>query len=166
MGSGKSTIAEELVKLQPDYTLIDLDAEIVKTENRSISDIFATDGEDYFRNVESSVLESCLKKSNQIVSTGGGIVLKEQNRELIKNNGITFWLYVSAENIYERIKDDSNRPLINTSNSKEEVLIKINEILEPRFDIYKDCADVIINTDRLKPAEAAKEIIEEVRLLG
>lgn len=164
MGSGKTTVADILSK-KTSYALVELDKEIEAKEERKISLIFESDGEEYFRAIESQILRDNLANKNQVVSTGGGIILKEENRTALKVAGTVFWLYATAEKIYERIKDDNNRPLINTGKSKEDVIARIENIMEARFDLYKDTADVIINTDRLSPEECADEILKEYKLL-
>ncbi len=165
MGSGKTTVAEVLAT-KYSYALVDLDKEIEAKENRKISNIFETDGEEYFRHVESKILKDFLKRSNQVISTGGGIILKEENRNTIKESGTVFWLYASPSVVYERIKDDNNRPLINTGKSKEDVIKRIESIMDARFDLYKESADVIINTDKFTPEECVEEILKEFKLLN
>lgn len=164
MGSGKTTVAEKVCSLNG-FSLVDLDERIEDKESRKISEIFASDGEEYFRTIESKLLKDNLVYEKQVVSTGGGIVLQEENRELLKESGTVFWLYATATTIFERIKDDKNRPLINTNKSKEEIIQKIESMMSARFELYKDTADVIINTDRLSPEECADEILKEYKLL-
>ena len=166
MGSGKTTVASILSHKLTAFSLIDLDGEIEETEQRQISEIFKTDGEEYFRNIESEVMIKKLQSSSLIISTGGGIVLKENNRNALKEAGIVFWLYASPDVIFERVKGSSHRPLINTANSKAEVIKKIEDIMDIRFDLYKETANVIINTDKFSPDECAQEIFNEYKLLN
>ena len=165
MGSGKTTVAEILSHKISEYSLVDLDKEIEAVEERQISEIFKTDGEEYFRIIESEVLLNKLLSSSQIVSTGGGVILKDKNRKALIESGLVFWLYASATKIYERIKDDNSRPLINTATSKVEVIKKIEDIMDIRFDLYKETANVIINTDKFSPEEIAEQILIEYKLL-
>lgn len=159
MGSGKSTVLQELVLLFPEYLSVEMDSIIEKQEKRSISDIFAANGEEYFRQCEQQLLEDIVIYNRPaLVSTGGGIVINDKHRELLKKNGLVVWLAVSAEKIYERIKDETHRPLLNTHKSKTEIISDINLILDKRFEWYKDSADLIINTDDLSPLEIAQEI--------
>lgn len=164
MGSGKTTIAKELAKIIP-YKFVDIDTEIVKQENKSISNIFKDSGENYFRQIETNLLKEILLKDKKIISTGGGIILKEENRSIIKEKGIAFWLYAPAEDVYDRIKEDKDRPLINTSLSQEEIIKTIETMMEARFELYKDTADVIINTSKFSAEDSAKEILNEFKLL-
>ncbi len=166
MGSGKTTVAEKISQKLSDFSLIDLDTEIELKEKRKISAIFEMDGEAHFRKEESKLLIEKLTKSNQIISTGGGIILKEENRKILKETGTVFWLYASSMMTYERIKDEKHRPLLNTGTSKIDIIKNIDEIMEARFNFYKDTADVIINTDNLTPEECADEIINEFKLLN
>ena len=147
MGSGKTTIAKELTKIIPDYNLVDTDYLIEKNSGKSIKQIFEEDGEDHFRNLETALLEKQFEQSNLIISTGGGIILREQNRPLLKQAGVVFWLSASPQTIYQRIKHETTRPLIQTGKSQEAVIEQIETILDNRFEIYKECADCIINTE-------------------
>jgi shikimate dehydrogenase len=166
MGSGKTTVAEILSHKLTSFSLVDLDKEIEAVEERQISEIFKTDGEEYFRSIESEVLLNKLQISKLIVSTGGGVILKEKNRKALTEAGLVFWLYATSEKTYERIKDDNSRPLINTATSKVDVIKKIEDIMDVRFDLYKDTANVIINTDKFSPEECADEILKEFELLN
>ncbi len=165
MGSGKSTVAKEISHKLTAFSLVELDKEIEAVEQRQISEIFKTDGEEYFRSIESEVLQKKLQSSNLIVSTGGGVILKDTNRKALAEAGLVFWLYATSEKTYERIKEDNTRPLINTATSKEDVIKKIEDIMNVRFDLYKETANVIINTDKYSPEECAEEILKEYKLL-
>ena len=106
MGCGKSTVGLRL-SYRLRRTIVDTDKEIEKEEKRTISDIFATDGEAYFRNLETD----CLRKlndsaGNQIISVGGGLPVREENRALLHELGQVFYLRAEGETIYERVKDD------------------------------------------------------------
>lgn len=132
-GSGKSTIGKELSgSLKKEY--IDTDALIVEREKREISDIFATNGEAYFRNVEKEVIKEVSLRKNVIISTGGGCILNPENIKNLKANGRIFFLDRKPEDLVPT--DD--RPLANEKS-------KIMKLYEERLPIYQRTADYIIN---------------------
>ena len=135
-GSGKSTIGKILAE-RLGRTFVDTDALIVEREKREISDIFKTDGEKYFRNVEKEVIESLSSAKNSIISTGGGAVLNEENVKNLMANGTVFFL--------DRYPDDliptSDRPLADEK-------AKIMKLYEERLPIYNSACDVKIIVDK------------------
>lgn len=143
MGSGKTTVGLRL-SYRLRRTVIDTDKEIEKDEKRTISDIFATDGEEYFRNRETDCLRKLLKDTrNQIISVGGGLPLREQNRALLGRLGQVFYLCASPETIYERVKHDRTRPLLQGDDPQN----KIRTMLLERDGRYRAAADVIIDVN-------------------
>ena len=150
MGSGKSTIARGL---DPDY--LDMDALIEKRLGMSIADFFAEKGEAAFRQIESEVLADLLQK-DQVVSTGGGVVVSQKNRDLLKTNSDNIYLKADFETLYQRISTDKNnqRPLF-LNNSKEEFAA----IFQERQVWYEEVASRVLDVTKLSP----EEIIEELR---
>ena len=150
MGAGKSTIARGL---DPDY--IDMDALIEKRLGMSIADFFAEKGEVAFRQVESEVLADLLK-TDRVVSTGGGVVISQRNRDLLKTNPDNIYLKADFETLYQRIAadKDNQRPLF-LNNSKEE----LREIFQERQAWYEEVASRVLDVTKLSP----EEIIEELR---
>lgn len=150
MGAGKSTIAR---LLDPDY--IDMDELITERIGMPIADFFASQGEAAFRQIESQVLEELLK-SNHVVSTGGGVVVSETNRSLLKHHPDTVYLRASFETLYERIQsDEANvRPLF-VNNSKED----FKAIFDGRLDWYEEVASQIVDVDDKTP-QAIVEVIK------
>ncbi|EID31715.1 shikimate kinase [Streptococcus mitis] len=150
MGSGKSTIARGL---DPDY--LDMDALIEKHLGMSIADFFATKGEEAFRQIESEILADLLQ-TDQVVSTGGGVVISQQNRDLLKTNTDNIYLKADFETLYQRIAADrdNQRPLF-LNNSKEELAA----IFQERQAWYEEVASLILDVTKLSP----EEIIEELR---
>ena len=150
MGAGKSTIAREL---DPDY--IDMDALIEKRLGMSIANFFAEKGEEAFRQVESEVLAELLE-TNQVVSTGGGVVISQRNRDLLKQNPDNIYLKADFDTLYQRIvaDKDNQRPLF-LNNSKEE----LREIFQERQTWYEEVASRVLDVTKLSP----EEIIEELR---
>lgn len=155
MGSGKSTTGISLsYKLQ--CTLADTDKMIEKQEGRSISDIFAAEGEAYFREKETELLGK-LKKSGvrQIFSVGGGTPLREENRKLLRELGTVVYLKVSPETVWERLKGDTTRPLLQGDDPPG----KIRTLLAQRETFYREAADIVVRTDGKKPVEVVDEIV-------
>ena len=150
MGAGKSTIARGL---DPDY--IDMDALIEEGLGMSIADFFAEHGEEAFRQVESEVLADLLK-TDRVVSTGGGVVISQRNRDLLKTNPDNIYLKADFETLYQRIAadKDNQRPLF-LNNSKEE----LREIFQERQAWYEEVASRVLDVTKLSP----EEIIEELR---
>lgn len=150
MGAGKSTIARGL---DPDY--IDMDVLIEERLGMSIADFFAEKGEDAFRQVESEVLAALLK-TDHVVSTGGGVVISQRNRDLLKTNPDNIYLKADFETLYQRIAadKDNQRPLF-LNNSREELA----SIFQERQTWYEEVASRILDVTKLSP----EEIIEELR---
>jgi len=128
MGCGKTTVGLRL-SYRLRRTVTDTDKEIEKEEKRTISDIFATDGEAYFRKAETECLRKMIGGTeNQIISVGGGLPMREENRRLLKKLGQVFYLRATAQTIYERLKDDTTRPLL----QGEDPFTKIRTLLQER----------------------------------
>ena len=150
MGAGKSTIARGL-----DTNYLDMDALIEKHLGMSIADFFAEKGEAAFRQVESEVLADLLQR-DQVVSTGGGVVISQRNRDLLKTNSDNIYLKADFETLYQRISadEDNQRPLF-LNNSKEELAA----IFQERQAWYEEVASRVLDVTKLSP----EEIIEELR---
>ena len=150
MGAGKSTIARGL---DPDY--IDMDALIEERLGMSIANFFAEKGEVAFRQVESEVLADLLK-TDRVVSTGGGVVISQRNRDLLKTNPDNIYLKADFETLYQRIAadKDNQRPLF-LNKSKEELA----RIFQERQAWYEEVASRLLDVTKLSP----EEIIEELR---
>ena len=157
MGIGKSTIEMQLAK-KLNFNLFELD-EIFEEENKiKIKDYFAQFGEESFRTKEAKILNQALNIDYSILSCGGGIVLKKENRaKLFSDNVITIYLSASPETLFERLKQDNTRPLLQVKNLKEE----IEKILKTREQYY-NLADIIIETDNKTQEEITEEIIKKI----
>ena len=156
MGTGKSSVGQELAQ-KLDYKFVDLDEEIVKEDGRGIPDIFEQDGEEYFRDVETKVTKKIGNRNNQVIATGGGVVLRDQNIDNLKQNGIVILLKATPEEIYDRTKDDNNRPLLEV----DDPLAKINSLLEERKERYQ-CTQYQIDTTELDINEVVEEVVKIV----
>jgi len=150
MGAGKSTIARGL-----DADFVDMDAFIEERLGMSIAEFFAEKGEEAFRQIESEVLADLLK-TDRVVSTGGGVVISQRNRDLLKTNPDNIYLKADFETLYQRISadKDNQRPLF-LNNNKEE----LREIFQERQAWYEEVASRILDVTKLSP----EEIIEELR---
>jgi len=156
MGSGKTTIGRRLSeRLSLDF--FDSDYEIVNITGVSIDHIFDVEGEIGFRTRESDVLKKLCNMPNIILATGGGAVLLEENRELMKKAGSVFYLSSSVEQILKRTAKSKTRPLLEKSNNRRKT---IADILETRDLLYKEVASLTINTNGKKLNDVIDEIIE------
>ncbi len=155
MGCGKSTMARLLAdELQME--LIEMDETIESEENRTINEIFTTDGEQCFRDLESALIVRIADKGNTIVSCGGGAILREENIANMKKNGIIVYLSATPETIYERVRYSTNRPLLNGNMNVE----YIGELMAKRIEKYENAADVVLSVD----GKTKKEVLSEIKL--
>ncbi|MBQ1901850.1 MAG: shikimate kinase [Lachnospiraceae bacterium] len=155
MGTGKSAVGKALQK-ETDYKIVDMDAEIVRREKRKISEIFEKEGEEYFRALETHLLEELEKQDHCIVSCGGGVVLKDENRGIMHRSGITVLLTARPETILTRVKNDHSRPLLEGKKDVD----SIKEMLQQRMPFYEKAANVIVPTDEKSPQELANRIVD------
>jgi len=156
MGTGKTEVGKELSRLL-DMKLIDVDTEIEKSRKLTINDIFKKFGEPRFREIETEMIKNLSEKKNIIISTGGGAVLKQENMNALRKNGVIVCLTASPETILKRTSRNSDRPLLQVENP----LKKIKELLNFRKPFYEK-ADIIINTNDKTPLQIAEEIIDEI----
>ena len=154
MGAGKSTVAAELER-QLHIPHAEMDALIVEREGMAISDIFAEKGETYFRDAETALLKDLTEKKGIIISCGGGAVMRDENAALMKQCGKIVLLTATPETIYERVKDSTDRPILNGNMNVD----YIRELMEKRKDRYLAVADVIVATDQKSAKEITREIL-------
>ena len=149
MGSGKTTLGKWISK-HTGRTFLDTDKEIEEKTGRSISDIFATDGEEAFRKMETDYLRSLADsgKSNLIISVGGGTPLREENRRILSELGTVIYLKASAGELMNRLRYDERRPLLQ-GKTGEERRVLIEEMLAAREGAYSAAADMTVVTDRV-----------------
>ncbi len=152
MGAGKTTVGMELAK-KLNYKLIDTDHSIENDQSREIKDIFSEDGELFFRNLETLKLKELINVENAIISTGGGIILKDENRSIL-NNLFTIYLKADFENIFNRIKQDTSRPLLLTDDPYNTA----KDIFKSRQSVYESFK-IHVRTDNKTPHEVVEEII-------
>ena len=159
MGSGKSTVSE-ILSDKLDLELIDTDEAIEEAEGRKISDIFAQDGEEAFRDMETGLVEMMVSDHMRetVISLGGGLPVREKNRELLNKVGKVVYLRTAPETVYDRLKGDDTRPLLKS----EDPLARIKELQDKRGKIYEEAADIIVDTDGKTPVQVADEIIAAI----
>lgn len=157
MGTGKSEVGKELAKMLG-YKFIDTDELIEKREGIPVSEIFDKYGEPYFRKIESEIIKDVSVMENVVISTGGGAVIRSENRMNLKKNSITICLTASPEVIYERTKDYDNRPLLKT----DDTYMRIKELLKEREPYYSE-ADIKIDTTQLEAQKVVETIMKEMR---
>lgn len=156
MGSGKSSVAKNLAKAL-DYEMFEADQLIIETSGyKSISEIFKFNGESYFRDLETKVAESLKDSSHAVISTGGGVIGRPQNMAyLTANGGLTVFLDVVLDEVFKRVRDVSNRPLLGDP-------VQARRLYEERLPVYRSYADLIIKTDNKTVGEITDEIIEKL----
>lgn len=132
MGAGKTAIGQALAA-QLSVSFLDSDAEIEKAANMTIAEIFERDGEAFFRDRETEVIDRLLECERGILSTGGGAFLLERNRELIHRKGVSLWLDADFRTLWNRVKHKDTRPLLRTASPKE----TLRELYEQRVPIYR-----------------------------
>lgn len=157
MGAGKTTIAKILAEMLPSHKFFDVDAEIEDVEDMTIPEVFEMYGEDGFRETEEITIREACKKNNLIISTGGGAFENETNRKVLLSSGKVFYLYAPCKILYDRIKTEGNRPMLETRNPEK----TFKDLLDKR-DINYRKADYIIDTSSLTPELAAKEILRRL----
>ena len=157
MGTGKNVVGKRIAgRLNMEY--VSTDDMIEAKENRSIKEIFAQEGESYFRKIEKEIVETASGKNRVVIAAGGGVVLDKENVDNLKKSGPVVCLCASPEDILKRTKRHSHRPLLNVPLPKD----KIKELLEERKPYY-DRADYKINTTGKKIDQVVDEVIEAVR---
>ena len=160
MGAGKSTIGRLLAKeLQLPFK--DSDREIELRCGANIPWIFDVEGEAGFREREQAALTELLVDEPAVLATGGGAVMREQNRVILKSGGPVVYLHASVEQQIERTAKDRNRPLLQCDNPAE----VLRELMVKRDPLYREVADIIIETDRRPPRLVVQEILQRLEAL-
>jgi shikimate kinase len=156
-GTGKTAVGEKLSQILA-WPLLQLDDIIVQRAGCSIPEIVEKSGWDYFRDLESQVVAEAAKKDSCVIDTGGGVILRQQNVDHLKQHGLLFWLKADPDTIISRIKDDANRPSLTGNKSFIE---EVQEILQQRTPLYQQAQDVTIETAGRTIDSIADEIIEQ-----
>jgi shikimate kinase len=153
-GSGKSTVGRGLAR-RLGLSFIDADEEIVARTGVPIATIFEVEGEEGFRTREAHILAELCARSGLVIATGGGVILRTENRQVLQQRGVVVYLHSSLEHLRQRTHRDTRRPLLQTANP-EAVLAALMEKREP---IYRELADVVVETGRQSVGKLAQEII-------
>ena len=158
MGSGKSTIGRLLSnELKLDF--LDSDKVIVDRAGADIPWIFDVEGEVGFRDREQAVIEQISQQDDLVLATGGGVVMREANREALRSRGFVIYLLTSIDQQMERTARDKNRPLLQTENPRA----TLEALLEKRDPLYRETADLILRTDRRHPRVVIAEIVKALK---
>ena len=160
MGCGKSSVGKKIAEAAG-LNFLDTDALIEEKEGCSISQIFATRGEAYFRVLETQCIQELLEEkqkgngSLQLISVGGGLPVREENRTLLKQLGVVIYLKATEETIYQRLKGDTTRPLLQGENQIQ----KIKDMMAQRESKYMDAANYVVAVDE----KTIDEVVEEIK---
>ncbi|CEO12791.1 shikimate kinase [Paraclostridium sordellii] len=156
MGSGKTTIGEKL-SLMKNMRFIDLDLEVEKLEKKTINDIFTEKGEQYFRNIESKLLEKYCYLDDVVISTGGGIVESKDNIEILKNKKNVIWLDGNVDTILNHLRNETHkRPKLKDEKNLEEY---IKKLLDYRKDKYNKSSNIKIDINGKNIEQVISEIL-------
>ena len=154
MGAGKTSVGRQLAKAL-NMEFVDSDREIEKRTGVSIPTIFDIEGEQGFRDRETHMIAELVKCGNIVLATGGGVVMQEENRENLTRHGYVIYLHAPVKLLYQRTKKDRNRPLLQT----EDPLAKLQELMEIRDPLYRQVANLVVETDRQSIRQVVKDIL-------
>ena len=158
MGSGKSTVGK-IISDELFLNFFDTDEEIESRTGASIDWIFDLEGENGFRKRESNILQEMVQKNSIVLSTGGGIILSDENRELLSSRGTVFYLSTPISVQIERTSKDKDRPLLKNGDPGE-ILTKLHE---ERKDLYESVSDYYVQTENKSSQQVASEIINLIK---
>lgn len=153
MGAGKTTIGKMLAQ-ELDYDFVDSDREIEKRTGADISWIFDVEGETGFRVRESNVIKELVQGNRLVIATGGGAILNEETRQLMKTLGYTAYISAPLQVLLDRTSQDKSRPLLQVDNAEEQ----FRKILEEREHLYKDVANIELDSHELSSRQIATKI--------
>lgn len=157
MGAGKSTIGRQLAK-QLHKNFFDSDQEIEKQTGALISLIFEIEGEEGFRDRESRTIDKLTKRKNIVLATGGGAVLREENRRAIRRNGTVIYLHIPIETQLKRTSKSKHRPLLQTDDPEQ----KLKALMKIREPIYRQEADITIRCNNRSQHSVVRELIRRL----
>ena len=158
MGTGKTSVGR-LVADQLHFDYLDTDDVIQLRQGRTITEIFATAGEPAFRKMESELVGELAVRTKTVIATGGGLPMNPQNLVSLKTHALVVCLWASPEKIWERVKNQTHRPLLHDTDPQK----KIRELLAAREPFYKQ-ADVLLNTELRSVREVAQQVVHQFRL--
>jgi shikimate kinase len=158
MGSGKSSIGRMVAK-RMGFQFVDTDKVIVERAGMAIPAIFAQEGEERFRDLETAAIESLAHCSRCVIATGGGAVLRERNRALLRELGFVVLLSASEDVLFERVSRNTSRPLLQTENPRE----TLARMLAARREVYEATAECVVDTSRFAHRQSADAVIAAAR---
>lgn len=159
MGAGKTTVGKALAK-STGKRFFDSDHEIEARTGVKIPVIFEIEGEDGFRLREAEALNALVTQDDIVLATGGGAVLRSENRQLLKQHGLVIYLRASVDDLYMRTCNDKNRPLLQTGNPRA----KLQELFQARDQLYREVADLVIDTSRQSVQQLLHHLIQEIHV--
>lgn len=157
MGSGKSSVSRVLHR-KYQMEQLEMDEEIERQEQMTISEIFQEKGEPYFRNLETELLKKIGSRENLVVSCGGGTAMRKENVQIMRNHGRIVLLKASPETVYERVRNSHARPLLEGNMN----VSYIRKLMEGRMPAYEEASDFIVETDGKKVEEICREILRQL----
>lgn len=160
-GSGKTTVGRQLAR-RLGWNFVDTDQAIEERLGCSIRAFFEQEGEEKFRDIETDVLDAVTQQPQQVLSTGGGAVLRAQNRALLRARGKVVYLKSSPEELYKRLRHDTQRPLLQVADPQA----KLRELFEARDPLYREVAHFAIETGRPSVAMLINMIVMQLELTG
>ena len=159
MGCGKTTIGKQMSR-KCGLPLWDTDQMIEQRAGCTILELFATQGEEAFRTMETALLQGlCNEQATGIFSTGGGMPLRKENAKLLKQLGHVVWLRMTEDTAYQRLKQDKTRPILQCEDPRG----KIRQLLQDRACHYVEAADIIVDVDAKQEEEIADEILRMIQ---
>ena len=158
MGTGKSCVGRVAADTLH-FTFLDTDHVIEARAGKTISDIFAQDGEPAFRQWERRIVEELTRRQNTVIATGGGLPADEANLASLKTHALVVCLWAPPETIWERVRSHDHRPLLN----EPDPLVKIRELLAVRESFYRQ-ADVLVNTGMRSIREVAQHVVHQFHM--
>lgn len=157
-GTGKSTVAQILAR-RLSLPLWDVDREIESRSGTTIKSIFASEGELVFRQIEAEAVRDLASKEQAVIALGGGVILRDENRQVIRQNGLCVWLTASPETLAARIQGDAgsreNRPALT---SAESIIDEVRTVLNDRIRYYTEAADIECSTESRTPQAVSNQI--------
>ncbi len=155
MGTGKTEVGK-ILAARMKRAFVDIDDRIIEATGMTINDIFKGYGEDFFRDIESEVIEKSSAEKDLVISTGGGSLLRTKNIENLKRTGVLVWLTASPEEIIARISDDRHRPILNVPDR----IGTVRELLARRVGSYR-VSDITVDTEGKNPSVTAEVVLDK-----
>ncbi|HZU80253.1 MAG TPA: shikimate kinase [Acidimicrobiales bacterium] len=158
MGAGKTVVGAALAR-RLHRPFVDLDAEIEARLGRAVAEVFASEGEPFFRATESTVLTEMLECDDDVVlAAGGGVVLEEANRRALGRHATVVWLRARPDTLVTRVGRGAARPLL----QGDDVESRVRALHDERRPLYETTADLVVDADDLSPAEIAEVVVERL----